>query len=159
MPENNTMSTEENLDNYKKMSAPPLRTTLQWDKDLIFTGRTSEGYEIEFDANVQWGCRPTDALLLSLAGCMGIDMVSFLKKMRAEIKDFRMSLKADRNQEPPNYFKKVEISMDITGAGLDHKKVDRAISLSREKYCSVYKTMRSDMQMEITYKLSEPKEE
>ncbi|MBN2654856.1 MAG: OsmC family protein [Nitrospirae bacterium] len=159
MSEKNIENREEDLGDYKNMSVPPLKTTLQWDKELIFTGRTSEGYEIEFDANVQWGCRPTDALLLSLAGCMGIDMVSFLKKMRADIKDFRMSLKADRNQEPPNYFKKVEISMDITGSGLDHKKVDRAISLSREKYCSVYKTMRSDMEMEINYKLSEPKEE
>ncbi|MCE5311658.1 MAG: OsmC family protein [Nitrospiraceae bacterium] len=149
---------EQSLGDYKKKVVPSIKATLQWDKDLIFVGRTGEGYEIEFDANVQWGCKPTDSLLLSLAGCMAIDMVSFLVKMRAEIKDFRMKLNAERNPEPPQYFKKVEIAIDITGTGIDSKKVDRAISLSHEKYCSVYKSMRSDMEMKVTYKLHEPQE-
>lgn len=156
MAENNhEEGIEKSLSDYKKKIVPSIKATLEWDKDLIFVGRTGEGYEIEFDANVQWGCKPTDALLLSLGGCMAIDMLSFLTKMRAEIKDFKMKLNADRNPEPPQYFKKVDIAIDITGSGLDDKKVERAISLSHEKYCSVYKSMRSDMEMKVTYKLHE----
>ena len=77
---------EESLDAYKSKVSQVNKATLTWDKDLIFVGRTNRGYEVEFDAQQQWGCSPTETLLLSVAGCMGIDMVSFLKKMKVEIK-------------------------------------------------------------------------
>jgi putative redox protein len=75
---------KKNLKGYKEKINPLLKATLRWDKELIFVGRTQEGYEIEFDAHVQWGCKTTDSLLLSLAGCMGIDIVMFLQKMKMD---------------------------------------------------------------------------
>ncbi|MBI3591966.1 MAG: hypothetical protein HY099_00495, partial [Nitrospirae bacterium] len=73
MSEKERDTLEESLKGYKGKISPVVKATLAWDRELIFVGRTNEGYEIEFDAHVQWGCKPTDALLLSLAGCMGID--------------------------------------------------------------------------------------
>lgn len=146
---------ESSLSGYKEKVSPTVKATLTWDKELIFTGRTQEGYEIEFDAHVQWGCKPTDALLLSLAGCMGIDVVSFLQKMRAELADFRVVLTGERNPSPPQYFKAIDMTLYIGGRNLDPKKVERAIALSHEKYCSVYNSLRKDMDVKVKYILEE----
>jgi hypothetical protein len=73
MPSEEKDLLEESLTGYKEKIVPITKTKLTWDKDLIFVGTTERGYEIEFDAHAQWGCKPTEALLLRLAGCMGID--------------------------------------------------------------------------------------
>lgn len=146
---------EESLKGYKKKSAPSTKATLNWDRDLIFVGRTQQGYEIEFDAHVEWGCKPTDALMLSLAGCMGIDVVSFLQKMRVELANFKIDIIGERNPTPPQYFTAVEMILTIAGKNLDVKKVERAVSLSHEKYCSVYNSFRKDMEVRIRYILEE----
>ncbi len=155
MVEDKNESLDESLKGYKEKVAPIVKATLSWDRDLIFTGRTNEGYEIEFDANVQWGCKPTDALLLSLAGCMGIDVVMFLQKMRSEIAHFKMDIIGDRNQTPPQYFKAIEMILNIAGKNLDPQKVERAIALSHEKYCSVYNSLRKDINVKVRYILEE----
>ena len=145
----------ESLTDYKGKVSPLVKATLTWDKDLIFVGRTNEGYEIEFDANVEWGCKPTDALLLSLAGCMGIDVLMFLQKMRTEIAEFKITTIAERNPTPPQYFKAIEMTLHIAGNRLDPKKVDRAVSLSHDKYCSVYNSLRKDMDVKVKYVLED----
>ncbi|MCL5238506.1 MAG: OsmC family protein [Nitrospirae bacterium] len=148
-------SLEGSLAGYKEKISPIDKATLTWDRELIFVGRTRQGYEIEFDAHVQWGCKPTDALLLSLAGCMGIDMVMFLQKMRVEIANFKIDIVGERNPTPPQYYKAVEMVLNIAGKNLDPKKVERAISLSHEKYCSVYNSLRPDMDVKVRYILEE----
>jgi putative redox protein len=145
----------ESLKGYKEKINPFIKSTLTWNRELIFTGRTQEGYEIDFDAHVQWGCKPTDALLLSLAGCMGIDTVMFLQKMRMELSSFRIDIIGERNPTPPQYFKAVEIILHIAGKDLDPKKVERAVSLSQEKYCSVYNSLREDMDVTLSYVLED----
>ncbi|MFA5353378.1 MAG: OsmC family protein [Thermodesulfovibrionales bacterium] len=155
MSEKETERLEESLQGYKEKIVPITKGTLTWDRDLIFTGRTNEGYEIEFDAHVQWGCKPTDGLLLSLAGCMGIDMLMFLQKMKAQIANFKIEIIGERNPTPPQYFTSVEMILHIAGKNLDEKKVDRAARLSHEKYCSVYNSLRKDMEVKIRYILTE----
>lgn len=155
MTEKETDILEESLKGYKEKISTIDKATLTWDRDLIFVGRTRQGYEIEFDANVQWGCKPTDALLLSLAGCMAIDTVSFLQKMRVTIENFKMDIIGERNPTPPQYYKAIEMILYITGKNLDPKKVDRAISLSHEKYCSVYNSLRKDIDVKVRYILDE----
>ena len=139
------------LDAYKSKISQVNKATLTWDKDLIFVGRTNRGYEVEYDAQQQWGCSPTETLLLSVAGCMGIDMVSFLKKMKVEIKSYKMDIVGERNPTPPQYYTAIEMIIAVTGLGLTAKKVERAISLSQDKYCSVYHSLRQDMKMKVDY--------
>jgi putative redox protein len=142
---------EESLDAYKSKISQVNKATLTWDKELIFVGRTNRGYEIEFDAQQQWGCSPTESLLLSVAGCMGIDMVSFLKKMKVEIKSYKMDIVGERNPTPPQYYTSIEMIISITGTGITAKKMERAISLSQEKYCSVYHSLRKDLKAKVEY--------
>jgi len=155
MSEENNEQLEGSLKGYKEKINPNVKATLKWERELIFTGRTQEGYEIEYDAHVQWGCKPTDSLLLSLAGCMGIDVVMFLQKMKVELADFKINLVAERNPTPPQYFKKIDCALHIAGRNVDKRKVDRAVSLSQEKYCSVYNSLRKDIEVNVTYTLED----
>ena len=149
--EKETKELEVPLEDYKSKIQHVNKATLTWDKELIFVGRTQRGYEVEYDAQQQWGCSPTETLLLSVAGCMAIDMVSFLQKMKCEIKSYKMDIVGERNPTPPQYYTSMEMIISITGMGLTAKKLERAISLSHEKYCSVYHTLRKDMKMKVDF--------
>jgi len=143
------------LEGYKSKVALTTTATLSWSRDLIFEGRTARGYELDFDADAQWGCIPTEALLLSLGGCMAIDVVSILKKMRLEISACRIALTGERNPDPPQYFRAVEMVFHLTGKNLDPRRIDRAIALSRQTYCSVFNSLRPDLDLQIRYLLEE----
>ncbi len=155
MDENKDISDELQAAGYKQKIDRVVKSALVWQRDLVFTGSTPQGYEIEFDAQAQWGCKPTEALLLSLAGCLGIDVMSILKKMRMEPASFRVEIEGERNPTPPQYYKAVDIVLHIAGNHLDPKKVERAISLSRDKYCSVYNSLRPDLSLNVRYVLEE----
>jgi putative redox protein len=147
-------SLEESLGGYKGKIMPLNKGTLTWDKDLIFLGRTQRGYEIDFDAQAQWGCIPTESLLMSIAGCLAIDVVSFLQKMKAVLSQFRIDVSGERNRVPPQFYKSVELVIHISGENITPKKMERAISLSQEKYCSVYHTLRDDLRVTVRYVLN-----
>ena len=149
--ERETKQLDETLTDYKAKISQVNKATLTWDKELIFIGRTNRGYEVEYDAAQQWGCSPTETLLLSVAGCMGIDMVSFLQKMKVEIKSYKMDIVGERNPTPPQYYTAIEMIIQVTGKGLTPKKIERAISLSQDKYCSVYHSLRKDMRVKVDY--------
>ncbi len=131
---------------------------LEWDKELIFNARTQRGYEVEYDAHLQWGCSPTETLLMSVAGCMAIDVVYFLQKMKVDLKGFRIDYEGRRNLTPPQYYTSIYMLITLSGKGLTPKKVERAISLSQEKYCSVYHSLRKDIEVKVEYRIEdEPK--
>jgi len=148
---------EENLEAYKGKIKPINKASLTWDKDLIFLGRTPRGFELDFDAEAQWGCIPTESLLLSVAGCLAIDVVSFVTKMKATITKFKIDIAGERNPTPPQYYTKIDMVLHIAGENITPKKLDRAISLSQEKYCSVYHSLRKDLQVNVTYAIEETK--
>ncbi len=150
---------EEGLEGYKGKINPVNKATLTWDRDLIFLGRTPRGFELDFDAEAQWGCIPTESLLLSIAGCLAIDVVSFITKMKSKISKFRIDIAGERNPTPPQYYTKVDMLLTIAGENITSKKLDRAISLSQEKYCSVYHSLRKDLKVNVTYTIEEEKED
>jgi len=142
---------EGSLGGYKEKIVPVNKGSVTWDKELIFKGRTQRGEEIDFDAQVQWGCMPTESLLLSVAGCMAIDCVSFLQKMKAVISKFKVDITGERNPTPPQYYTKMEMIIHISGENITPKKMERVISLSQEKYCSVYHSLRKDLEVKVSY--------
>jgi putative redox protein len=145
---------EENLEGYKEKILEVNRGSLEWEKDLIFNARTQMGYEVEFDANLQWGCSPTETLLMSVAGCMAIDVFYFLKKMRADIRSFKIDFSGVRKPDPPQYYKSIELVIHVTGDNITEKKIDRAIALSHDKYCSVYNSLRDDIEVTVKYTIN-----
>jgi len=155
MTEESKDGLKESLVGYKQNVNPVVKTTLVWQRDLVFTGSTPQGYEIEFDANAQWGCKPTESLLLSLAGCLGIDILTILTKMRMKIASFRLEVVGERNPKPPQYYKAIEMIMHIAGKNLDQAKVERAVMLSRTTYCSVFNSLRPDLTLNVRYVLED----
>jgi putative redox protein len=73
---------------------------------------------VEYDPNMQWGCSPTETLLTSLAGCLAIDVFYFLKKMRAEISNFKIDFEGARHLTPPQFYRTIDMTIIVTGSGL-----------------------------------------
>jgi putative redox protein len=146
---------KEELQGYKAKIVPSMKVKVTWTRDLIFQATTPMGYELDFDADAQWGCKPTESLLMSLGGCMAIDIISILKKMRMEVSRFHIDLSGDRNPDPPQYFKAVEMVLHLAGKNLVAERIERAIALSREKYCSVYNSLRKDLDLKVSYIIEE----
>ncbi|MBN1103353.1 MAG: OsmC family protein [Deltaproteobacteria bacterium] len=141
------------LNEYKKEILPVNKGRVTLQRDLYFVGTTQRGYEVEFDVRYEEGCSPTETLLLSVAGCISIDVVHILRKMRCEISRYEMSIEGARNLDPPQYYKSFDMLIHVSGEGITPKKVERAISLSRDKYCSVYHSIRKDIDVNIQYRI------
>ena len=82
---------------------------------------------------------------------MGIDVVLILKKMRVDIDGLVITAQGERNDDPPRYFRKIELEFTVTGS-VPKARLERAIGLSFEKYCSVFHTLRADLDVGFTLK-------
>ncbi|MCL0038105.1 OsmC family protein [Thermodesulfovibrionales bacterium] len=145
----------ESLKGYKKELRPVINATLMWEGDFIFTGKTEQGYEMRYDARSQRGYKPMDTLLLSLVSCIGIDVIMILQKMRVKVVDFKADISGERDLIPPQCYKAIVITLHLAGKDLDPKKVERAVSLSKKKYCAVYHTLKKDLEVNVKYFLEE----
>lgn len=139
------------LEGYKEKILPVNKARLRLERDLYFIGSTQRGYEVEFDVRYEEGCSPTETLLLSVAGCISIDVVHILRKMRCEVDRYEVEAEGARNLTPPQYYKSFDIMIHIAGRGITPKKLDRAIDLSLTKYCSVYHSLRKDIQIKVKH--------
>ena len=106
---------------------------------------------MEFDANVQMGCMPLEGLLLSLAGCVAIDVVAILKKMRCSLSSMSMKIHGTRSETPPQRLRSVVLELFLKGENLAEEKVRRAVSLSADKYCSVRNSLREDIDIQTIF--------
>jgi len=89
-----------------------------------------------------------------LGGCTGMDIVSLLKKMRVDFSGIEMNITADRAEEHPNVYTKIDLEYVIYGRGIDGEKVKRAIDLSQEKYCSVSAMLRKSYPVNYTWRIT-----
>ncbi len=154
MEEKSSENLEKEVEGWKGHVPDESKGFLTWEHNFVFTSRI-RGYEYEYDAQSMEGCWPTDTLLMSVAACLATDVLMFLKKMRADVKSFEVETSGKRNPTPPQYFKSISLHIKVSGNGLTPKKLDRAIALSQEKYCSVYHSLRKDMEVKVTYTIDE----
>ena len=128
---------------------PPVAAELLWSNDLQF-GATSGPQALVIDGDGAAGPSPMQLLAFALAGCMSIDVVSILQKGRHPVTGLRASLTGERAPEPPRRFVTLTLHFHIAGT-VPADAVERAIALSREKYCSVWHSMRTDLAFSTTY--------
>jgi putative redox protein len=129
-----------------------MQAILEWKGGLQFLGRSGER-ELVLDGDALHGCSPMETLLMSLAGCMAIDIVHILGKSHARLDRIQAWVEGLRAETEPRRFTSIRLRFDLSGEDLDRNNVDRAIALSREKYCSVYHSLRPDMKVEIGFEL------
>jgi putative redox protein len=134
------------------MSNPSPQATLEWAAGLRFNAAVGP-HTLVLDGERKAGCSPTEALMLALAGCMAIDVVDILGKMRTAPRAVRAEINGTRADNPPRRFTRLELHFEIAGAGVEATQAERAIALSREKYCSVWHSLRQDIDLKVTYHL------
>ena len=131
----------------------------EWKHDGIFEGTTESGNKIQFDTDSPYahGPSPMEAVLASLCSCTSVDVVSILKKKRQEITGLRVSAVAERAADPPRVFTHIKLTYEVRGK-LSRKAVEDAVSLSKNKYCSVSKMLEkaATIEYEIVYPDGEP---
>jgi putative redox protein len=130
-----------------------------WKHDSIFEAVTESGNRIQFDTDAPYahGPSPVEAVLAALCSCTSVDVVSILKKKRQEITGLRVSAVAERAAEPPRIFTHIKLTYAVHGK-LSRKAVESAVSLSKNKYCSVSKMLEKSVVIdyEIVYPDGEP---
>jgi len=131
----------------------PMNLELVWDGGLRFTANAG-GNSTRLDGDRQAASSPMELLLASLAGCMAIDLVHILGRMRTPPQSVRARVEGARAESQPRRFTRIGLHFEITGACIEPASVERAIKLSRETYCSVYASLRPDMELDITYHLA-----
>jgi len=117
-----------------------------WKGNMLFCV-DEPGGTISIDSDPQFGGQnkgvlPKPLMLSALAGCTGMDVVSLLKKMRAEVADFKIQVNAHLTDEHPKYYDKVEVIYKFYGTDFKKDKIEKAVKLSIERYCGVMEMFR-----------------
>ncbi len=119
-----------------------------WKKGMSFTasGHTSN-FSLPLGADPKAGgendgFRPTELILLGLAGCTAMDVISILQKKKQAVSAFEVKADGERADTDPRRFTRFMLEYVVTGNGIDPAAVERAVELSETKYCSVMATLR-----------------
>ena len=117
------------------------KARVKWAGDMTFIGESPSGHAVVMDSGsadggLDHGIRPMEMLLLGLGGCSSIDVMLMLKKSRQNVTDAWVELDGERAAEPPKYFTNIHMHFVVVGHNIDPRHVERAIQLSKEKYCS-----------------------
>ena len=118
-----------------------MKATVRWVDEVKFLGESESGHAVlmegpESSGGHNVGMRPMELLLLGVGGCSSYDVVTILKKSRQDVTDCVAELSAVRADAVPAVFEKIHLHFRVSGRNLSEKQVERAVSLSAEKYCS-----------------------
>jgi putative redox protein len=129
-----------------------------WLQDLQFVATDSTNHSVVMSRPGEGsvGMKPSELLLVSLAGCTGFDVVNILLKKRAKLTGARIHATGEQASDPPWPFQKIHIHYELIGYGLSTTAVEQAIRLSEEKYCSVSATLRPTVTLTWDYEVREP---
>ena len=118
-----------------------MKARIQWAGEAMFLGESGSGHVVVMDGppdagGRNLGVRPMEMVLLGLGGCASFDVVSILKKSRQPVESCEAFLDAERADEDPKVFTRIQLRFVVKGRGLKEPQVKRAVELSAEKYCS-----------------------
>jgi len=130
----------------------PLVLDLEWEGALRFRG-TAGAVSLVLDSASAAGPTPVQALAFGLAGCMAIDVVHILKKGRLEPRSLKAHLEAERAPDDPKRLVSVRLHFVVSGEATADR-VERAIALSRETYCSVWHSLRPDIDFRTSFEVA-----
>jgi putative redox protein len=128
---------------------PPLVAELVWSGDLRFEASSGATTAI-VDGDGIHGPSPVQHAAIGLAGCMAADVVDILRKGRHPLTALRVTLTGTRAEQPPRRFLQIDLRFDVRGT-VAPDAVERAIALSREKYCSVWHSFRQDIALSTSF--------
>ena len=131
---------------------PPVNVELVWERELVFSGR-SGSTELTLDSAATAGPSPMQLVAYGLAGCMAMDVVHIIQKGRHDLKGLRVDLTGTRAPDEPRRFTAIRIHYSVNG-NAPESAVQRAIELSRDKYCSVWHSLRQDIELKTSFSIA-----
>ena len=134
--------------------------TTTWKENMLFESDNPGGQTVLIDTSEEnggkdAGLRPKALMLSSLAGCSGLDVVSFLEKMRVSLADFKIVVTGELTEEHPKFYDKVLVEYHFYGNQLSKEKITKAVNLSVDKYCGVMEMFRQFATIETAIHLHE----
>ena len=130
----------------------------RWIDDLDVMGYDEQGHSVlmsnsEYLGKVKKGIAPMEAFLYALAGCTSMDVVSIMKKKKVNFKTLETVVRAERAEEHPKYYTKIELEYIVKGWDIDPQAVERSVELSQNKYCPVSAMIRM-ANIPLSYKIT-----
>lgn len=118
-----------------------MKARVKWLDNMSFVGESESGHAVVMDGAPQFGgrnlgMRPMEMLLLGLGGCSSFDVVLILQKSKQQVLDCEVLIEAERADKDPKVFTRIHLHFVVSGRNLSADKVERAVKLSAEKYCS-----------------------
>ena len=137
-----------------------MKCRVKWLDHMTFVGESGSGHAVVMDGAPEHGgrdlgIRPMEMLLLGVGGCTAFDVVSILKKSRQAVVDCEVMVDSERAEEVPRVFTRIHIHFIISGNNLDPSKVENAVSLSADKYCSASKMLEKAAQITHDFEIVE----
>jgi len=133
-----------------------MQATVTFCGGMRFVGQADSGHAVVMDAGTAEGglnsaVRPSELLLLGLAGCTGMDVISILRKKRQQVTGLELVVNAEMASEHPKRMTAITVEYRVRGAGVDPEAVRRAIELSETAYCSVGITLKHPVPITSTF--------
>ncbi len=127
---------------------------------MRFTAEAGSGHSVTLDASLQdggqdTGFRPMELLLVGLAGCTGMDVISILRKKRQDVSGYEVQVRGVRAEEHPMVFVEITVEHIVTGHAIQPEAVARAIQLSEERYCGAGAILGKVARLTHTYRIVE----
>jgi putative redox protein len=134
-----------------------MKTRVKWQEGVSFVAESGSGHALVIDGAPEHGgrnlgVRPMELVLMGAASCTAFDVVMILRKARQPIADCAVEAEAERAPTDPKVFTKIHLKYAVAGRGLDRHQVERAVKLSKDKYCSA--TLMLAKTAEITYEIA-----
>jgi len=120
-----------------------MNASVIWKGKMGFTGSADSGFSLPLDTSIEsggddQGFRPMELLLVGLAGCTSMDVLSILHKKQQQVTGFEVKVKGERATDHPKVFTQIVVEYIVTGIAISTAGVERAVELSETQYCSAY---------------------
>lgn len=127
---------------------------------MSFVGESGSGHSVVMDGAPEaggrnLGIRPMEMLLLGLGGCTAFDVVMILRKSRQDFVDCEVEIEAERAEQIPKVFTRIHVHFIVKGKNLDPVKVEKAVKLTAEKYCSASKMLEQVAELSHDFEIIE----
>ncbi len=134
-----------------------VNTVLRWlPNGKRFVATDSTGHSVAMSTpDENFGMKPSELILSSLAGCTSVDVVEILAKKKTPLSHLEVVVSAEQDADPPWTFRKIHLLFRVKGSGLTEKNVQQAIDLSEEKYCSVAASLRGVVEITTSFEILE----
>jgi putative redox protein len=137
-----------------------MQAAVRLDQGMAFQGTADSGFSLRMDSSPavggeNSGFRPMELMLISLGGCTAMDVISIVRKKRQEVTAFEVKLDAEQADEHPHVFTHITIHYVIRGHNVDPEAVERAIELSKTRYCPAQAMLGKVSTLAHTYEIVE----